>query len=281
MNKVSIIIPAHNEERVISRLLSRLTSDSQPGEIEVLVIANGCTDSTLEIAGSFDGPVVALSIPDASKAMALAAGNKAASHFPRLYVDADIELGIEDVRALAAALQEPGILAAAPERHLDLTGCSWPVRWYFHVWSQLPQVEEGLFGRGVIAVNEEGYARIADLPPVLSDDLAASLSFSATERARVRDARVTVRPARKFMDLLRVRIRVATGVTEVEHTEAAPTSSARTRLSDLISIARHEPGSTPKVALFLAVALLARLQASRAVRRGDFSTWHRAESSRV
>jgi hypothetical protein len=36
----------------------------------------------------------------------------------------------------------------------------------------------------------------------------------------------------------------------------------------------------PRVALFLAVAVLARLKARRAVRQGDYSTWLRDESSR-
>ncbi|MBO0838909.1 MAG: glycosyltransferase, partial [Actinobacteria bacterium] len=51
----SIIIPACNESRVIKRLLSRLVCSARDGEFEIIVVANGCTDDTAEIACSF-GP---------------------------------------------------------------------------------------------------------------------------------------------------------------------------------------------------------------------------------
>jgi hypothetical protein len=221
-----------------------------------------------------------LSIPSASKREALAVGNREARDFPRIYVDADVELRTEDIRALAEALRRAEVLAAAPELVLALAGRPWPIQWYYDVWTRLPEVRRGLFGRGVIAISEAGYARIANLPQVLADDLAASLAFSAAERTIVAGAQVVVHPALRFTDLLRGRIRAATGVAEVERTPGTPNSSARTRLSDLLAILRNRPYMAPRVALFLAVAVLARIQASRAIGQGDYSTWLRDESSR-
>ena len=280
MSLVSVVVPAHNEACVIGRLLKQLASSASPDELEILVVANGCTDDTAQVAASF-GPVIrVLSIPSASKREALAVGNREARGFPRIYVDADVELRTEDVRALVQALKHPGALAATPELVLDLAGSSWPIRWYFDVWTRLPEVRQGLFGRGVVAISEAGYGRIATLPPVLADDLAASLAFSPSERVAAADAQVTVHPPLTFADLVRVRTRVATGVTQVERTEGAPASTARTRPADLLAIASDKPRMAPRVALFLAVAVLARLRSSRAVRHGDYSTWHRDESSR-
>jgi hypothetical protein len=276
----SIVVPAHNEAYVIGRLLSQLASSASPEEFEVLVIANGCTDDTVKTAESFGPMVRVVSTPVASKREALAIGNREATGFPRVYVDADVELRSEDVRALAAALRDPGVLAAAPELVLDLAASSWPVKWYYDVWTQLPEVRRGLFGRGVVAISEAGYSRIAELPPVLADDLAASLAFSPDERIVATGARVVVHPPLTFADLLRVRIRAATGVTQVERTEGAPVSTARTRPADLLGIVRNRPLMAPRVTLFLAVAMLARFRARRAVQRGDYSTWLRDESSR-
>lgn len=281
MSVVSVVVPAHNEAPVIGRLLKQLAASAGPDELEVLVIANGCTDDTAKTAASFGPTVRVLRIPSASKREALAVGNREARGFPRIYVDADVELRTEDVRALVKALQSPGVLAAGPHLVLDMTGSSWPVRWYYDVWTRLPEVRRGLFGRGVVAVSQTGYARIAELPPVLADDLAASLAFSPTERVIAADAQVIVHPPLRFTDLMRVRTRAATGVTQVERTEGAPESTARTQPRDLFAIARNEPRMTPRVALFLAVALLARLRSNHAVRRGDYSTWHRDESSRL
>jgi glycosyltransferase involved in cell wall biosynthesis len=280
VSTASVIVPAHNEAGVIGRLLGQLVSSADPGELEVVVIANGCTDDTTTVAASFGPAVRVLSIPSASKREALAVGNREATSFPRIYVDADVELRIEDVRALAEALRHSGTLAAGPELVLALADSSWLVRWYYDVWTQLPEVRRGLFGRGVVAVSEAGYARIAELPPVLADDLAASLAFSPAERIIASDAQVIVRPPRTFTDLLRVRIRAAVGVAQVERTEGTPASSARTQPSDLFFIVRGRPRMALRVALFLVVAVLARFQAGRTVRRGDYSTWLRDESSR-
>ncbi|HEY5985242.1 MAG TPA: glycosyltransferase, partial [Streptosporangiaceae bacterium] len=205
----AVIVPAHNEGRVIGRLLTRLLPSLRAGELEVIVVANGCTDDTSAVAASFGPAVRVLVLPAASKREALVAGDRAASSFPRLYVDADVELGRDTVVALAAALSEPGVLAAAPQRVLSLAASPWPVRWYYDIWARLPEVRQGLFGRGVIAVSEHGHERIASLPPLLADDLAASLSFAPHERRIVAGATVTTHMPRTLSDLVRRRVRAA------------------------------------------------------------------------
>jgi glycosyltransferase involved in cell wall biosynthesis len=275
----SLVVPAHNEASGIGRLLEKLLTDVDPGELSIVVVANGCDDDTAEIASRFGADVTVIELPAPGKAAALRAGDEAATGFPRLYVDADVELSAGDVRALAAALERSGVLAAAPERLLDLTGASALVRWYYDVWTRLPSVREGLFGRGVIAVNEAGRARIAALPSVMADDLVASMAFAASERVVVVGARVVIRPPRTFADLMRRRVRAATSVNEIEGQAGLP-RPPRTGMSDLVRLARAEPALAPKVALFAATAVLAKIQGRRAARRGDYRTWLRDESSR-
>src|SRR5580658_5015807 len=53
----TVVIPAHNEGRVIRRLLEPLIKGADPGEMDIIVVANGCTDDTAEAAASF-GPAV-------------------------------------------------------------------------------------------------------------------------------------------------------------------------------------------------------------------------------
>jgi glycosyltransferase involved in cell wall biosynthesis len=277
---VSIVVPAHNEARVIGRLLGQILSSADPDELDIVVVANGCTDDTAAVAASFGPPVRVVSVPAASKREALAEGNRAASGFPRLYVDADVELGSTDVRALGEALRRPGVLGAGPVVVHALADRPWPIRWYYDVWTRLPEVQHGLFGRGVVGVSEEGYQRIASLPPVLADDLAASLEFSPAERMIVQDAKVTVHPPRTFSDLLRGRARAVMGTTQLERADGAPASTARTRPADLVAIARREPGLAPRVALFLMVALLSRAKARQVTRKVGYSAWLRDASSR-
>ena len=249
--------------------------------MDIIVVANGCTDDTAEVAASFGPAVRVLSLPAACKYEALIAGDRAAEGFPRIYVDADIELRADDVRALAAALIQPGVLAAAPRRELVMTGRPWQVRWYYDVWTLLPGVQRGLWGRGVIAVNEAGHRRLAGLPLLQADDLAASLMFEPHETVLVPSARVIIHPPRTFAGLLCRRTRCVTGVAQIELVQDLDASADRTRISDLIAVIRHRPGMLLRVGYFLSVAVCARLRASRARARGDYQTWLRDESSRT
>ena len=253
----------------------------QSADLNIIVVANGCSDNTVEIARSFGLGVRVLCLPAASKRLALTAGDRAATEFPRIYVDADVEIGAADINALAAELRKPGVHAAAPEQVLALDGCPRLVRWYYDIWSRLPEVRAGLFGRGVVAVSEEGHRRIAGLPPLLADDLAASLSFAPAERRIVPGASVTWHPPRSLAGFMRQRIRAVTGVAQVERTKSAPSSTARTSMADLLGILRDRPSAAPKVLLFLIVAILARLGARRAIAAGDYTTWLRDDSSRL
>jgi Glycosyltransferase like family 2 len=276
----TVIVPAHNEARVIGRLLGQLVSGARPGEFDVIVVANGCTDDTARVAAECGPMIRVLSIPVPSKREALVAGDRAALDFPRIYVDADVELGTQDIRALDEALRTPGVLAAGPRRVLAMHGRPWLVRWYYDVWTRLPEVRGGLFGRGVIGMSAAGHARVAGLPALLADDLAWSLMFAPDERVVVADAQAVVHPPRTFGDLLRRRIRAATGVNQVELVPGAPPSAARTRPADLLEIIRREPRMASRVVVFGAVAAFARWRASRFTQRRDYSTWLRDESSR-
>jgi glycosyltransferase involved in cell wall biosynthesis len=278
----SIVIPAHNEARVIGRLLDALLADSGEDDTDIVVVCNGCTDDTARIAAGHGPRVRVVEIPAPSKHAALRAGDEHALGFPRLYVDADVVLTSAGVRALTGPLADDacGVLATAPARRIPLGGCAWRVRAYYRVWQRLPAVREGLFGRGVIAVSEEGHARIAALPPLMADDLAASLAFDPRERLVVDAAEVVVRPPRTWRDLMRRRVRAAVSTTQVEQRQGPGGASARTGPADLGAMLRREPELLPCVAVFLAAALLARRRAARAVRAQDFDTWLRDDSSR-
>ncbi|NEA65235.1 glycosyltransferase family A protein [Streptomyces sp. SID12488] len=284
----SIVIPAHNEAQVIGRLLDSLmaesadSTDSTDGEIDVVVVCNGCTDDTARIANAHGPRVRVVEIPTPSKHAALRAGDDHARGFPRIYVDADVVITGADVLALVAPLNDDtsDILATAPERQIPLTGCGRRVRAYYRVWQRLPAVREGLFGRGVIAVSKAGHARIAALPPLMADDLAASLAFAPEERLVVGGARVVVHPPRTWGDLMKRRVRAAVSTAQVEQHQAPEEASARTSVADLKALVRRDPKLFPSVVVFLAAAVAARRASRKAIRAQDFGTWLRDESSR-
>ena len=279
---VSVVIPAHNEASVVGRLLSGLLAGAAPGEFEIWVVANGCTDDTAEIAGAF-ADVKVLITPQANKHAAMRLADEHAEGFPRLYVDADVELGSEDVRALAAAFDDADVLAAGPSRALPNERRPWTVRWFYDVWDELPVVRAGLFGRGVVGVSREGWEQLRALPPLLGDDLAASLLFEPSQRRVVPEATVVVHPPRTGRALLKIRTRALVSTLQAADDPelASASGSARTSVSDLRAIALASPvRATPKVVWFMALTVATKIRARRAVRTKDFRTWHRDDTSR-
>ena len=278
----SIVIPAHNEGQVIGRLLDSLLAGPAEDETDIVVVCNGCTDDTAQVAAARGPRVRVVDIPTPSKHAALRAGDDHARGFPRVYVDADVVITGADVRSLTQPLGDDAsdVLATAPERQIPLAGCAWRVRAYYRVWQQLPAVRAGLFGRGVIAVSKAGHARIAALPPLMADDLAASLAFTPEERLVVGAASVVVHPPRTWQDLMKRRVRAAVSTAQVEQHRAPEEASARTSTADLKALVRRDPKLFMSVVVFVAAAVAARRRAGKAIRAQDFGTWLRDESSR-
>lgn len=281
----SVVIPAHNEERAIARTLESLLADAANDEFEVVVVANGCDDHTAAVASKFDG-VDVIETPIASKPHALRLGDEHVHGFPRVYLDGDVEMTTDSLRELCTSVSKDGTLAAGPVRAVPMDGASWPVRWYYDVWLQLPTVRNELFGRGAIAVSEAGHGRVSGFADVMSDDLAATIAFDAAESAVTHSATSIIRPPRTYRDLVRRRVRAMAGNRQLADTtsrddRAIPSRrpAPRNNMKDLTRVCVTRPWLLPKGTVFVATALLSRQLAKRYLRT-DGATWLRDESSR-
>ena len=56
---ISIVIPARNEEKLLPDCLGSLRNQDYPGDYEIIVVDNGSTDATADIARSFGAKVIA------------------------------------------------------------------------------------------------------------------------------------------------------------------------------------------------------------------------------
>lgn len=269
---ISIIVPAHNESAVIQRSLSALVDGAGPGELEVIVATNGCTDDTAQIAAGFGPPVRVVSVSRASKPAALNAGDAAARGFPRLYVDADVELDTASVRVIAAALRE-GYLAASPELFVDTSASSPLVRSYYRFWSELPSVAEDLVGRGVYAVSAAGRQRFASFPDVLNDDHFFRELFAASERVVARGSRSRVWAPRTTKMLVNRKTRVQVG-----NRMSGRGGNAR---AGIAAVLRNNPTRLFDLPAFLVVGMLARARARRISDADGSVDWGRDDSRPV
>jgi cellulose synthase/poly-beta-1,6-N-acetylglucosamine synthase-like glycosyltransferase len=116
-----ILIPAHNEERVIGRCLEAVEADRRPRDV-VMVVADRCTDATVEIARSLGASVVERTADDApGRAETRQAGLEYARGLDWdavLMLDADsiIEKGFLDACAGAMASGAPAAQARSEGR---------------------------------------------------------------------------------------------------------------------------------------------------------------------
>lgn len=81
--QISIIIPAHNEEKYIAKCLKQI-----PEKYETIVVCNGCTDKTEKIAKDFPVKIISTKKKGVSFARNLGAQNATKERL--VFMDADI-----------------------------------------------------------------------------------------------------------------------------------------------------------------------------------------------
>lgn len=274
---VSIVIPAHNEEAVIAANLHRLLDGSTAGEFDIIVVANACQDGTAAAAAGVAG-VRVIDTPIPGKPNALRLGDDACRTFPRVYLDADVQMDAASIRELVAACDRPGVLACAPQASLDLTGAGPVVSRVHRVHDALMAPHRALAGVGCYVLTEAGHARVFPMPDVISDDGLVHASFAPGERAVVTTARSVVRPARTVRSYLNRRVRVRRGNRElVELGRTGPES--KLTLGALGGLVRTRRVGVADASCYLTVLVLDRALTRLRNRRGD--VWASDASTRV
>jgi glycosyltransferase involved in cell wall biosynthesis len=282
----SVVIPAHNEAKVIRRCLDALLTGFTPGELDTVVVCNGCRDETATLARSSGHPVRVIELAIASKAAALRAGDAAALAFPRLYVDADVVLDGVAARRVLERLGEGAVVARPPIRY-DSSRSSAPVRSYYRARSWVPAVLRSLWGAGVYGLSATGRSRFAEFPDLVADDLWLDRQFDLDEVEIVDCAPVVVSVPRRTGDLVRVLRRTYRGKAENRPASGVDRRANEVTVSTLRDLRQHAmagPVAAVDVATYAAFAAGARLTlmlapAARTAIGGV--TWERDDSSRA
>ena len=218
----SVLIPAHDEADYLPACLTALlASDPVKGDVQVVVMANGCSDNTAEIARSFAAGakdkgwvLTVLDLVEGGKLNALNKGEAAATGDVLIYLDADVVVSPQVVPQIAEALNTEAPRYASGRPNVTVTGDDALTRHYTRFWLTTPFMVHGVPGFGVFAMNRAGRSRWDDWPDIISDDTFARLNFTAQERLSI-PATYDWPMIEGFTRLVQVRRRQDIGVAEI------------------------------------------------------------------
>lgn len=131
--KISIIIPAYNEEKLLPRCLRSILAARLPKDYEIIVVNNASTDKTENVAQSFPG-VKVVREPNKGLTKARQAGFLASSGDILVYFDADTIIPSNWFQiALAKFRQNPKLVGVSGPYHYE--AISWWARlleWFYN-----------------------------------------------------------------------------------------------------------------------------------------------------
>jgi glycosyltransferase involved in cell wall biosynthesis len=277
----SVVIPAHNESRVIERGLESILRNSEPGQLEIVVVCNGCSDDTAERARRF-GPrvkVVETSVP--SKIRALNLGDQHVTAFPRFYIDADVQISADAIRDVAGLLGDDSpIVVASPRAIVAYQDRPFLVRAFYRVWTRLPYFTENMIGSGVYALSRKGRARFDQFPNITADDEFARLIATPGERKASPESTFTIYPPRTARSLVAIATRLRSGVDEFRDKFPELSANNNTNSKRTLQIIATTPSMWPDAPIYLGIMLLAKLNARNRHRSVATRVWERDDTSR-
>jgi glycosyltransferase involved in cell wall biosynthesis len=269
-------MPAYNEAALIKRTLAPLSRAAVDGYIELIVVCNGCIDDTADLARIVPGARV-LELAQASKPAALNAGDDAATLWPRLYLDADIQISAEAALATLDRLAHGDVLVARPDRRYDVSGASALVRGFLRAESRIPQHKLAMWGAGAYGLSAKGHERLGAFPAVTADDFYVDTLFNADEKAVVSTDPVVVKMPADAKNLLATLRRNRRASAELlADRRGVGARMHNTSLDTAVTVLRsiRGPRSAADAAVFLGMKMAARFRYRKS------QVWERDESSR-
>jgi cellulose synthase/poly-beta-1,6-N-acetylglucosamine synthase-like glycosyltransferase len=178
--RVALVIAAFNEERVIAaKIENALSLDYEPERFKVVVVADGSSDRTAEIARNFNDPrVICLHEPERrGKSHALNRAVAASDADVLVLSDANNFYSKDAIRLLVARLREPGVGGATGAKKIYASrdrAASGGDGLYWRYESKIKLAESRLGGTvtadgEIFALRRDAYRPIP--PSVINDDM--------------------------------------------------------------------------------------------------------------
>jgi glycosyltransferase involved in cell wall biosynthesis len=281
--KFSVIIPAYNEEKLINQTLTYLLADDYLGNIEILVVCNGCYDKTYENViryieqnqPSLDEKSITLlvtSIEEASKTNAINAGVIQTAAGIKILLDADIEMTGQGIETLVDELIERNLKGITPKVTFSYQYSSFFVRQYYIIASQSYYNTKYRLSN-VIALSPEGVSTLGTLPKVIADDEYIRRLFSDSEVSISDNCAYNFICSKTLGSLLQVLTRAERGnlqLTKFSH-----------KFKVTCKVKSYRSFSILSFPFFIIIKLLIKIRAKFQLARGNIFQWERDESNRT
>ncbi|MFY0620754.1 MAG: glycosyltransferase [Pelagimonas sp.] len=275
----TILVPAFNEEAVIHRSLKPLAAAAKDGRFQVIVIANGCTDHTIEAAIAACPDAEILELPEGSKVGALNDGSKRRHGWVTVCLDADVEITEEAITRLIEPLLVDQADFACGRMIADLKGSSQLVKAFYRGWMLNPYFDAGKPG-GVYAMADWVTRELFPMPRVVADDEYIARRTEKYRKAYVSLATFRVHAPKTLTALLQIRRRSRRGTRALE-TSGLISSRPSNHAGALLALKRAwpQPWRLFDVAVYVSAMIWVRVSLFSSITRSA-STWERDETSR-
>lgn len=265
---LSVIIPAYNEEDTILQCLMGLYEQTHDGPWEVIVVPNGCSDSTYERCAAmqsvfeqkFQYQVINQELGNKNAAMNV--GDAAATYGARMYLDADVVLDkdlVEKVVEVIKTREEPLFIAG---RLIPDHGGSFTSMGYAKIWVNSPYIRDSIPGFGCYTVNEAGRALWGDFnTKIYADDKYVRLLFKNDMRHEVDSTYLWPLP-KGLRNLMKSRIRWSMGNRQLEnhYPDIHENDSNRFDMQFLGLMLRNPISATSFAFVYIVCALIVRMK---------------------
>jgi hypothetical protein len=233
--------------------------------MEIIVACNGCGDETAHVARQFGPPVRVIEIRAASRAHALNVADRAATAFPRFYLQAGVVCHLSSIRRMAKHLSEGLALAIAPPFRMRLDQSGGIVRAFYEIAQRLPSHQDGLHGSSVFGLSEMGKRCFPVFPQIAAIEEFVRFSLEPDQFVRLENTRSRVAPPNTFGELLARETELIRGVDQLRALD--PSLSVDVGRDDrraLRSLIARRADLWLELMIYIFVRVLARLFASAA-----------------
>lgn len=237
--KFSVILPVRNEAVQLAKTAAALKVAATGLSAEIIYVLNATNDESASIIKEcFGDEARILDLPTPGKTSALQAGDEAATHSLRIYLDSDYKVEPDTLLAVLGPIVSGCADLVAPRIRVNLrevTGLSLRVA---RVWSEQMNRREDAF-MGCTAWSEAGINTRGRWPNVIADDDWARSQIDPARRYIVDTTYVETSPPLDLFSWINVRARWITGTRQLRRMklETAPVLQQRPRgsLPDLIT----------------------------------------------